>query len=88
MTCRVDVTLKLFGSMVLVLGIVARAGLSILAALRKVKYGGLSLPLPLNLKRGSGGVTLGKIFKFYIAVGEFYSISEAINVVSGHGLSS
>ena len=65
-----------------------RAGLSILVALCKVKYGGLSLPLPLNLKRGSGGITPGNILKFYIAVGELYSISEAINVVSGHGLSS
>jgi hypothetical protein len=53
-----------------------------------MKHGGLSLPLPLNLKRGFGGITPGKILKFYIAVGEFYSISEAINVVFGHGLSS
>jgi hypothetical protein len=67
---------------------ILRAGLSILAALCKVKYGGLSLPLLLNLKRGFGGITPGKILKFYIAEGGFYSISETINVVSGHGLSS
>jgi hypothetical protein len=36
---------------------------------------------PLELKAGVRGYYPGKILKFYFAVGEFYSISEAINVV-------
>jgi len=44
-----------------------------------------SPPPSLELKVGFGCTTSRKIWKFYIAVGEFYSISEAINAVSGHG---
>jgi len=47
-----------------------------------------SPPPSLKLKLGFGGTTPRKIWKFYFAVGEFYGISEAINVVSGHGLLS
>jgi len=47
-----------------------------------------SLPPSLKLKIGFGGTTPRKIWKCYIAVGEFYSITEVINVVSGHGLLS